>query len=241
MLQLLKESFGKESAKFGLFVSLFFSSYKISEKIISHWRIPQSSFLAGGIASLSFLVMSGEDVSFRWTLSQYVTIRALQCLYNHFIRVHPQFKPFSYYGDVGLFALSSAQLMYGYFVRPGSLDSDYRGFVERLTCTDKRIVEANRQFLRGNTGILKGPELLNLALLVENVHSLSPSDLPDQLAIPLLSNSQISAFPCSVFHFKEACHERILNVWSLIFKQSIPMYFSLHLIPKLLFKTRISQ
>ena len=238
---MLKESFGKESTKFGLFVSLFFSSYKISEKIISHWKIPQSSLFAGGIASLSFLVMSGEDVSFRWTLSQYVAIRALQCLYNHFIRVNPQFKPFTYYGDVGLFALSSAQLMYGYFVRPDSLDQDYRGFVERLTCTDKRIVEANRQFLKENSGSLKGHELLNLALLLENVHSLSPSDLPDQLATPLLANAQISSFPCSVLHFDEACHERIFNVWSLIFKQATPMYFSLHLIPKLLFKTRISR
>lgn len=238
---MIKESFGKESAKFGLFVSLFFSSYKVSEKIISHWRIPQSSFLAGGIASLSFLVMSGEEVSFRWTLSQYAAVRALQCLYNHFIRVHPQFKPFSYHGDVGLFALSSAQLMYGYFVRPGSLDPDYRGFLERLTCTDKRIVEVNRKFLRENSGTLKGSELLNLALLLENVHSISPSDLPEQLIVPLLSNSEISSLPCSVLHFNEACHERIAAVWSLIFKQSIPMYFSLHLIPKLLFKTRISQ
>lgn len=214
----------------------------MSEKIISHWRIPQSSLFAGGIASLSFLVMSGEEASFRWNLAEYVAVRSLQCLYNHFIRVHPQFKPFSYYGDVLLFALSSAQLLYGYFVRPGSLDPDYRGFIERLTTrTDKAIVEANRQFLRENTGILKGTDLLNLALLVENVHSIQPSELPEQLKMNLLENSHICSFPCSVLHFKETCYERIFNIWSLIFKQSIPMYFSLHLIPKLLFKTRISQ
>ena len=240
-LQLLKESFGVESAKFGLFVSLFFSSYKVSEKIILHWKCPGSSLLAGGIASLSFVVMSGEEASFRWTLSQYVAVRAIQCLYNHFIRVLPQLKPLTYYGDVLLFSLSSAQLMYGYFVRPGSLDPDYRGFVERLTCTDKRIVEANRQFLRENTGSLTGPDLLNLALLIENVHNIPPSYLPNQVAIPLLENSKISAFPCSALHFDETCPERIFNVWSLIFKQVFPMYFSLHLIPKLLFKTRIKQ
>lgn len=234
---MFKESFGKETAKFGLFISLFFSSYKVSEKIISHWKIPNSPLLAGAISSLSFVVMSGEEAAFRWTLSQYLAVRALQCLYNHFIRLHPQFKPFSYYGDVGLFALSSAQLMYGYFVRPGSLDPDYRGFVERITCTDKRIVEANRQFLRAGSGSLKGTDLLNLALLLEEVHSVQPVHLPYDLSQPLLSNSEISSFPCSALHFNEACPQRIINVWSSIFKQAFPMYFSLHLIPKLLFKT----
>ena len=240
-LQLLKESFGVESAKFGLFVSLFFSSYKVSEKIFSHWKCPGSSLLAGAISSFSFVVMSGEEASFRWTLAEYVAVRAIQCLYNHFIRVMPQFKPLTYYGDVLLFSLSSAQLMYGYFVRPGSLDPEYRGFVERLTCTDKRIVETNRQFLRGDTGTLSGSDLLNLALLVEDVHQISPSDLPNQIAIPLVENSKISSIPCSVLHFNESCPERIINSWLLIFKQVFPMYFSLHLIPKLLFKTQIKQ
>lgn len=185
--------------------------------------------------------MSGEEAYFRWTVAEYVAVRALQCLYNHFIRIFPQFKPLTYYGDVLLFSLSSAQLMYGYFVRPGSLDPEYRAFVERLTCTDKRIVEANRQFLRGSTGSLSGSDLLNLALTIEDVHNLSPSDLPNQISIPLLESSQISSFPCEALHFNEACSERILNVWSLVFKQTFPMYFSLHLIPKLLFKTRINQ
>lgn len=238
----MKESFGVESAKFGLFVSLFFSSYKLSEKIISHWKLPASSLLAGGIASLSFVVMgSGEEASFRWTLAQYTAVRALQCLYNHFIRILPHFKPFTYYGDVLLFALSSAQLLYGYFVRPGSLDPDYRGFVERLTRTDKRIVEANRQFLRADTGVLNGPDLLNLALLLEQVHDISPSNLPLELATPLLQNSKLPSFPCAALHFDESCAESIFNVWSLIFKQAFPMYFSLHLIPRILFKTHIKQ
>lgn len=240
-MQLFTESFGKETAKFGLFISLFFSSYKISEKIISHWKVPNSPLLAGAIASISFVVMSGEEVAFRWTLSQYLAVRALQCLYNHFIRINPLLKPFTYYGDVLLFSLSSAQLMYGYFVRPGSLDPDYRGFVERITCTDKRIIEANRRFLRDNSGSLKGADLLNLALILEEVHSVSPTELPSDLSLPLLENSHISFFPCSALHFNEACSARILNVWSVIFKQAFPMYFSLHLIPKLLFKTHLTR
>lgn len=238
--QLFKESFGKESAKFGLFISLFFSSYKVIEKIISHWNVPNSPLVAGAISSLSFIVMSGEEAAFRWTLAQYLAVRALQCLYNHFIQIHPQFKSFSYYGDVMLFSLSSAQLMYGYFVRPGSLDPDYKGFVEKITCIDRRIIEANRQFLRSGT-TLKGSNILDLALILEEVHSFSPHQLPDQISVPLISNSQISFFPCSVLHFNEICFERILNVWQLIFKQSFPMYFSLHLIPKFLFKTNLKQ
>lgn len=229
-----------ESTKFGLFISLFFSSYKLSEKIISHWKIPKSSFIAGAIASMSFIVMSGEEEAFRWTLAEYVSVRALQCLYNHFISSHPNLKPFCYYGDVVLFSLSSAQLLYGYFVRPGSLDLDYRKFLQNLTLTDKRIVEANRQFVRDGAD-LKGSDLLSLSLLFENVHSLTPNELPRSLSAPLLENSKISSIPCSILHFNEACHERIVNVWSLIFKKSLPMYFSLHLIPRFLFKTNMTK
>jgi hypothetical protein len=231
----VKESFGKETAKFGLFVSLFFSSYKVSEKIISHWRGP-SSWLAGAIASLSFIVMSGEDQSFRWSLSQYVAVRAIQCLYNHFVRIHPHLKSLFYYGDVALFSFSSAQLMYGYFVRPGSLDHDYLGFVKRLTYTDNRIVRANRKFLRSNTMKLSGSDLIDLVLELEQVHELRPSQLPLELVTPLLKNEPLNCFPCSSLHYNEVCLQRIAKVWLLIFKQVIPMYFSLHLVPSLLFK-----
>ena len=238
----MKESFGVESAKFGLFVSLFFSSYKLSEKIISHWNYQQVRFSPVPSLPLSFVVMgSGEETSFRWTLAQYTAVRALQCLYNHFIRILPHFKPFTYYGDVLLFALSSAQLLYGYFVRPGSLDPDYRGFVDRLTRTDKRIVEANRQFLRADTGVLTGPDLLNLALLLEHVHDISPSTFPLELATPLLQNSKLSSFSLCSTSFRWILPREHFNVWSLIFKQAFPMYFSLHLIPRILFKTHIKQ
>lgn len=234
---LFKESFSKETVKFGLFVSLFFSSYKVSEKIISHWNGP-SSWLAGTIASMSLIVMKGEEASFRWGLAQYVSVRAAQCLYNHLIRLNPPLKPFFYYGDVALFSLSSAQLMYGYFVKPKTLDREYREFIERLTGVDGRIFEANGRFLRetkysnGN-----GMNLLNLALLLEEVHSLNPLQLPLKISESLLKNeTNLNYFPCEAFHYGEICWQRVFGLWRIIFQKSLPMYFSLHLVPSILFK-----
>lgn len=272
IVKLIKESFGVEAARFGLFVSLYFSTFKVSEKIISHWRNgragsrdniknPSSSNLslnnstnnsiitckqskvkdrwsplaAGAIASLSLFVMRSDE-SFRWSLAQYLAVRATQCLYNHFITKNPQWKSSFYYGDVVIFSLSSAQLLYGFFVRRETLDPEYLNFLQKLTGTPPEILHELGNNLRSSLTAVSGYELLNLALILENVHEISPHLLPLEISTPLIANESLNHFPCSAFHFGETCLKRIGSVWMFIFKNATPMYFSLHFVPSLLFK-----
>lgn len=168
-----------------------------------------------------------HDESFRWTLGQYLAMRAAQCLYNHLIRARPNWKGLFYYGDVGLFSFASAQLMYGYFVRPETLDADYRKFVERFASVDEHLIAVNRDVIKASRVHLH--DLLRIALSVEKI--------PNVLQQVLIEDSQLNSLPCCLLHHKSGfCLERILSLWWQTLQRATPMYFSLHLIPSLLFK-----
>ena len=198
----------------------------MTEQLICYWRGGRkdrwNALFAGAVASLSLAVMRGDE-QFRWTLAQYLAMRAGQCLYNHLCRAHPHLKRFFYYGDVGLFSFASGQLMYGYFVRPETLDADYRKFVARFAAVDEGLVACSRQVFK--SGRLELIDLLTAAL-----------SLPEDAKIDFSHLNSVKALPCSLFHFDCGCVERILSLWMRTFRQSAPMYLSLHLIPSLLFK-----
>jgi hypothetical protein len=105
--------------------------------------------------------------------------------------------------------------MYGYFVRPETLDADYCKFVSRFAAVDERVVACNRQ-------VLKNGDLLKAAL------STFPADFG--------ALEELQCLPCSIFHLDRDCWERVISLWMRTFRQSTPMYLSLHLIPSLLFK-----
>ncbi len=207
-------------------MSLYFSSFKLTEQLICYWRSGRkdrwNALFAGAVASLSLAVMRGEE-QFRWTLSQYLAMRAVQCLYNHLCRANPHLKRFFYFGDVGLFSFSSAQLMYGYFVRPETLDLDYRKFVGRFAVVEEELVACGRQ-------VYKNGRLELVALLT------AAFTLPKGAKIDFLQLEASKSLPCTLFHLNCGCVERIISLWIRTFRQSAPMYLSLHLIPSLLFK-----
>lgn len=224
----MSQSFGRDVGRFGLFVSLYFSSFRISEQLISFWRRGRkdrwNALFAGALASVSLLIME-QDESFRWTLGQYLAMRAAQCLYNHLIRARPNWKGFFYYGDVGLFSFASAQLMYGYFVRPETLDSDYRKFVERFAGVDEHLIAVNRDVVKASRVHLH--DLLIIALSVKQ----------NVLQETFINDIQLNSIPCSLLHHEsDHCLQRIVSLWWQTLRGATPMYFSLHLIPSLLFK-----
>jgi hypothetical protein len=63
--------------RFGLFVSLYFSSFKLSEQLLCYWRGGRkdrwNALFAGAVASVSLAVMRGDE-QFRWTLAQYLAM-----------------------------------------------------------------------------------------------------------------------------------------------------------------------
>jgi hypothetical protein len=242
VLELVFEAFGEDSARFGLFVAGFFATYKASERIIRHWRYQGREkethdrcvpLAAGAIASAWLFLMDGDE-AFRWTLSKYLAVRAGQCLANHIVSHLPAgCRKAASFGDVAVFGLSCAQLLYGHFVRPESLDPDYARFLTKITQVDPRWLEANTNGLR--RGFADHEHVLDFVLLFDKINGKAA---PDAMLQALLDAKPVPALPCEALHGGEGCPGHIARIWSGAFKEAVPMYFSLHLVPSLLFRLK---
>jgi len=216
---------------FGLFIAAFFATFKVSERLIHHWRRGRNdrwnALMAGALASTSLFIMDGDE-GFRWTLSKYLAVRAGQCLLSHATRSLPQWKPAFRFGNVLVFGLSCAQLMYGFFVRQESLDADYIKFLERFVCVDGRWIELNRQWLR--QGMDARDSTVGLLASFEKIYT---KDITPQLL-----HGDFKVIPCAALHPDHRCPRRVFQIWTNAFTGALPMYFSLHLIPSLLFRLK---
>lgn len=222
-------SFGWGAARFGLFIALYFALFKILEKMLRHYRKRQDSwnaFIAGALASVSLLV---EEHSFRWTFSQYLSVRALFCAWNHFQQRYPQARTLSHYGDALLFALCSGQAVYSFILRPDTVDPAYRHFLTQVTHIDPLVIAMFRQRLR--TGLVSKE---TLARFVQKCAAKG-------LTLPSLHKTASRGdLTCGMIHPGMDCLTRIFWMLPANFKLVFPMYFSLHIVPPILFKFKHS-
>lgn len=175
--------------------------------------------------------MDGDE-GFRWTISKYLAVRAGQCLFSHATQKLPSWQPAFRFGDAAVFGLSCGQLMYGFFVRQQSLDADYIKFMEKLVGVDSRWIELNRQWLRNGVDGQSDP--LNLLASFEKINMKDPTAQLSQY----LSCTDLKALPCQALHPDYSCLHRVYDVWMNAFREVVPMYFSLHLVPSMLFRLK---
>jgi len=128
---ILRSCLGMESFRFGLFVGGFSGLYRLVLLLLRRFRgesCPSNAFLAGAAASLTLLF---EEEGQRVTVSHYLLVRALQCLYNAAkARGYLDFMGNKLtHGDSLLFVISSAQVMYAYAIRPETIPSSYYKFI----------------------------------------------------------------------------------------------------------------
>jgi hypothetical protein len=131
VIQIVLSCFGKESLRFGLFVGGFSGLYRLALLVLRKLRgqsKTSNAFLAGAIASVALLF---EEEGQRVTFSHYLLVRAAQCLYNAMkTRGYWDFMGDRLrHGDSLLFALSSAQVMFAYTIRPETIPSSYYKFI----------------------------------------------------------------------------------------------------------------
>lgn len=118
-------SFRTEAVRIGLFFGGFAGMYRAVLAALKHaWSAKGEherwhSAVAGGLAGSSLYCM---DKSWHRTLALYMATRAVQSAYNLAkLRGHWHFWGSDWeHGDSLLFALSSAQVMYAYVMRPGA-------------------------------------------------------------------------------------------------------------------------
>lgn len=209
-----------------MFVALYFLLFKISERLIAHLRGVKDSwnaFAAGTIASISLLL---ERESTRWILAQYLAVRAIGSATSNTLLKYPRLaKCTSQWGDAAIFGICAGQAVYSFVVRPGTVDPAYKAFLTQTTHMSPQVIELFQNLFK--TGQV---DPVRLSLLISQIKISDPSKIDSFLHGKLT---------CDLIHPNQPCWMRVPWIFYANFRMFFPMYFSLHLIPTLLFHSNV--
>ncbi|CAH0482962.1 unnamed protein product [Peronospora belbahrii] len=222
--------FRVDAVRLGLFVGSFTGGYrgfKALLPMILRRVLPKKQLEDGqkvkdiavlGSGAIAAIALAFVDTKRRRSMALYALTRALQCGYNtakrqqrwHFWGSKWQ------YGDVLLFALSSAQVMYAYVMRPQTLPSEYRRFIQRTGPVEKEALELVQQVNRGvpiSTTTLQ--KLLN-----------RKPDISRNFSLPM------KIIPCRLVHANaDSCVVGMVLTFKRAFQKTFPLYLSLFIVP----------
>ncbi|KAH9321475.1 hypothetical protein KI387_016114 [Taxus chinensis] len=210
----------EEACRIGLLFGGFTGSFHGLHCLLRKLRgkeTPLNGFLAGSVAGLSVLAL--DDPSRRRTLALYLLARLAQCAYNsaksknrfHFWGSHWR------HGDSLLFAISSAQVMYSFIMRPETLPKAYQDFIAKTGPIALPVYRAVRESCRG------GPiDLVALSAYLSSRMGFQSLKLDPHAPI----------IPCSIIHPDTAsCLAHNANATYSTFRKTFPLYFSLTFVP----------
>ncbi|KAI0034353.1 hypothetical protein K488DRAFT_45628 [Vararia minispora EC-137] len=201
-----------------------------------HKRTRRWHALLAGAAAGGCAVMC-EKHARRVIIAQQVFVRGLQGSWNAFsdrkgIRVP--------YGDVLVFSLACAQIMYGYLIRPETLPRSYIKWIDTASRLPPETVAMNRDL------VLTGKfNIRDLETIIETPYITSRN--ASELAIKhMLASSSPPIWgypnaPCIAAHpgIEHCLHVPLDRFWS-VFRWMYPIYGALHLVPTLLFKPKVA-
>ncbi|KAL1294852.1 hypothetical protein HN51_055698 [Arachis hypogaea] len=210
----------EEACRIGLLFGGFTGSYHGLRCLLRKLRkkeTPWNAILAGSVAGFSILALN--DSSRRRTLALYLLARVAQCAYNsaksknkfHLWGSHWR------HGDTLLFALSCAQVMYGFVMRPESLPKSYQDFIQKTGPVAAPVYKAIRENCRG--------QAVDVASLHAYLSRVGKSEYIKLEEFP-------SIIPCSIIHpGTNSCLAHQAKATSATFKKTFPLYFSLTFVP----------
>ncbi|KAG1698487.1 hypothetical protein DVH05_015028 [Phytophthora capsici] len=231
--QLLDEkhlNFRVDAVRLGLFLGWFTGGYKglrallpvILRRILPKKQLQDGKKLkelsALGSGAIAALALGFVDAKRRRSLALYALTRALQCGYNtakrqerwHFWGSDWQ------YGDVLLFALSSAQVMYAYVMRPTTLPPEYFRFIQRTGPVELETLELVQQVNRGAP--------VSVATLQKLINR--KPGIPRDFPLPE------DIVPCRLVHANaDSCAVGALLCFKRAFQKTFPLYLSLFIVP----------
>ena len=213
----------EDAVRLGMFLGAFTGGYHFVRCQLCNragFSPERAALAAGGVAGLSSAFLKKSK---RRTWALYLMARLAQSGYAsqknkqrfHFWGSHWN------HGDVLLFALSSAQVMYAYVMRPETLDRGFWNFIVRAGPIDKPTLGAVRANLSGNP--------VNLASLP------AYSELGLDGAVRLPSGGEtIPCVPCELMHRSTGCRgcpAHAIAASADTFRKCFPFYLSIHLVP----------
>ncbi|KAG7392088.1 hypothetical protein PHYPSEUDO_002312 [Phytophthora pseudosyringae] len=231
--QLLDEkhlNFRVDAVRLGLFLGWFTGGYRglrallpvVLRRVLPKKELQDEQKLkeisALGSGAIAALALGFVDAKRRRSLALYALTRALQCGYNtakrqerwHFWGSDWQ------YGDALLFALSSAQVMYAYVMRPTTLPPEYFRFIQRTGPVELESLELVQQVNRG---------LPVSAATLQKLLDRKPA-IPRGFPLPE------DIVPCRLVHANaDSCAVGALLCFKRAFQKTFPLYLSLFIVP----------
>ena len=153
-------------------------------------------------------VASGEDA--RSEISADGNAKSLRGALESLVGAH---------GDVVMFALSSAQVMYAYVMRPETLDPGFWNFIVRAGPIDKETLGAVRTQCSGSP-----VDLSNLAQYA----------VPGKDPKAWTTGERLPCIPCAIMHRDTGCvmcASHAVAASADTFRKCFPFYLSIHLVP----------
>ena len=123
------------------------------------------------------------------------------------------------HGDVLMFALSSAQVMYAYVMRPETLDPGFWNFIVRAGPIDKETLGAVRAQCNGSPVDLR---------------HLAQYAVPGKDPKAWTTGERLPCVPCAVMHRDTGCvlcASHAVAASAATFRKCFPFYLSIHLVP----------
>ncbi|KIJ69733.1 hypothetical protein HYDPIDRAFT_142266 [Hydnomerulius pinastri MD-312] len=193
------------------------------------WHAVVAGAIAGGVAIMF------EKRSRRVTIAQQMFVRGLQGSYNAFTSKHGFHLP---NGEVLVFCLCCAQIVYALFSRPETLPRSYDVWICTASGAPFPAIEMVREINRtGNFDVNHLDEVMKRVDLI-------PANQTAILARKALATSNPPDFgppypPCGAVHpWVESCMAVPLPRLATVFKFAFPIYGALHFIPTILFKRK---
>ncbi|EJD53160.1 hypothetical protein AURDEDRAFT_180722 [Auricularia subglabra TFB-10046 SS5] len=213
----------------------------LSAKALEHqlWvrkkGLRRHAFFAGALAGGVAILFERRDR--RVGIAQQLFVRGLQGSYNYHAEKRGIRIP---HGDVIVFTLACAQIMYAYTMRPDTIPRGYNLWIQEASKTVSHSVHANRTLTRDHTldvgdlqSLLSGktriPTARNRSALVDLINTAqnNPAQLPHHGS-------------CAIVHpWMDSCTMVQIERFIEVFTWMVPIYGALHLIPTILFKRHV--
>lgn len=193
------------------------------QRFLANW----AAALSGAVAGLALLAQTKQE---RVNLAPNIFCRGLYTL----LKYRPLIKfP---HGDLVLFGISNAQIMSAFVLNPQTLPSWYWHWIRNVGSLDVKFLELHRLL---NLGKLQDKSLARF--VIDRTRHRTPGN--NERLSRWLRHPDPLSLPCAPCHFNHPTSDSCvvgngIRTWGA-FKSMLPTYAILHLVPALLFRSKL--
>ncbi|KLO05067.1 hypothetical protein SCHPADRAFT_839794, partial [Schizopora paradoxa] len=167
-------------------------------------------------------------------IAQQMFVRGLQGTYNAFSTNNNISIP---HGDVMVFSLCCAQIMYAFLLRPDTIPQSYNAWIQTASRVPLQSVIIHRSLFRN--GVFD-PANLQTVMNRKTTTAANATKLFERLSLAATTGDYGGPFvPCDAVHpWMDSCVLAPVDRFASVFRWMFPIYGALHLVPAVMFKRK---